>query len=94
MASNSKIEESIKVFLRIRPPISKEVQHETAISPMGLSSINIVSENKECNYNYDQVFGEITAQEDIFEKVKPALVDVLSGINSCIFAYGQTSSGI
>lgn len=86
-------EEQLQVYVRVRPPILREVKHETAVMIGGDRMISIATENKEISCKYDHVFNEVTEQEDIFERVKPLLVDVLSGINSCVFAYGQTSSG-
>lgn len=79
--------------MRVRPPIYKEVKHETAVMVQGNSSVSVYYDNKETINGYDYVFNETAGQDDVFERVKPLLVDVLSGINSCIFAYGQTSSG-
>ncbi|RYY83424.1 hypothetical protein EON63_11215 [archaeon] len=86
-------EETLKVYIRVRPPILKEVQYDTAVMVQGDQTISIVSDNKEATCTYDHVFNELTQQEEVFEFIKPLLVDVLAGVNSCIFAYGQTSSG-
>lgn len=91
MATNK--EETMKVFVRVRPPIYKEVKYDTAVMTQGTNAVSVYYENTEISKSYDHVFGELSAQEEVFEKVKPLLVDVLSGINCCIFAYGQTSSG-
>jgi len=91
--SDNKNEQAIQVYIRVRPPISKEVQHKNAVQVSGGQAIQVTAENKEISCNFDRVFNETTAQEDIFLQIKPVLVDVLSGINACIFAYGQTSSG-
>lgn len=89
----SKREESIKVFVRVRPPIYKEVKLENAVFIRGNQTVAVSTDNKDTSCNYDYVFSELTEQEQVFEKVQPVLVDVLSGINACIFCYGQTSSG-
>jgi hypothetical protein len=90
---SSKSEQAIRVYIRVRPPISKEVQHKVAVQVFGGQGVQVNAENKEISCNFDKVFGETTSQEEVFQQIKPALVDVLSGINACIFAYGQTSSG-
>jgi hypothetical protein len=90
MASRS---EGLKVFVRVRPPIYKEVKKETALHINGGQHITLAADNKEVRCSYDHVFNEVTEQEEIFEQLEPLLVDVLSGINACIFAYGQTSAG-
>lgn len=89
----SRGEETLKVYIRVRPPILKEVQYEGSVIVQGANAISIISDNKEATCTFDHVFNEIAQQEEVFEFVKPLLVDVLSGVNSCIFAYGQTSSG-
>lgn len=90
MASKSK---ALQVYIRVRPPIYQEVKEDTAVTVPNNNTVVLNSDKGEITCSYDNVFNEITEQEDIFNKVKPLLVDVLSGINSCIFAYGQTSAG-
>ncbi|KAJ1428995.1 P-loop containing nucleoside triphosphate hydrolase protein, partial [Ochromonadaceae sp. CCMP2298] len=85
--------ESLQVFVRVRPPIFREVKLNTAISITSDRALTLVDEKRETQCSYDHIFSEVAQQEEIFEKIKPLLVDVLSGVNSCIFAYGQTSAG-
>ena len=86
--------ESLRVFIRVRPPISKEVDKETVVHVAGNQSITLSAEKNEISCSYDYVFNESSSQDQVFEKVKPLLSDVLSGINGCIFAYGQTSGSL
>ncbi|KAG2580520.1 hypothetical protein PVAP13_6NG351900 [Panicum virgatum] len=45
-------------------------------------------------YTYDRVFGPSCSTRQVYEEgVKEVALSVVSGINSSIFAYGQTSSG-
>ena len=45
-------------------------------------------------YGFDYAFNEKTKQETVYENtVKPLVSDLLSGINSTIFAYGATGAG-
>lgn len=83
--------EGLRVFVRVRPPISKEIKKDTAVFVTGGQSISLNSEKQEVQCTYDHVFNELSTQEYIFSKIRPLLSDVLSGINGCIFAYGQTS---
>jgi hypothetical protein len=85
--------ESLQVFLRVRPPIFKEVKLENAVVVNGNQSVTLLDEKKETTCSYDYIFSEVSEQEQVFERVKPLLEDVLSGVNACIFAYGQTSAG-
>jgi hypothetical protein len=85
--------EALQVFLRVRPPIMKEVREQYAVNVRGTQSVTLVDDKKETSCSYDYVFNEISEQSLVFDKVKPLLEDVLSGVNACIFAYGQTSAG-
>ena len=45
-------------------------------------------------FTFDEVFDLDTSQEEVFEtSAKPAVISVLEGYNSTIFAYGQTGTG-
>ena len=83
--------ESLRVFVRVRPPISKEIDKETAVHVSGTQSITLTAEKNDISCSYDFVFNELSTQDQVFERVKPLLSDVLAGINGCVFAYGQTS---
>ena len=85
--------EVLQVFVRVRPPISKELKVETAVTVSGGQSINVRSEKYDVNCKYDKVFDETSEQAAVFEGVRPLLSSVLNGYNACIFAYGQTSAG-
>lgn len=50
--------------------------------------------NGNSDFGFDHVFGEDSAQEDLFDEVvRPVLEGFLSGLNSCICCYGQTGTG-
>lgn len=85
--------EGLKVFVRVRPPISDEIHLNTAVSVASSRSIHVNSDKSDVNCSYDHVFNEVSNQAEIFSKVRPLLGDVLSGYNACIFAYGQTTAG-
>ena len=80
-------------MVRVRPPISSEVQHGAAIFVDSETGISISSEKHDISCRYDKVFQEISNQQDVFNEISPLLLDVLKGYNACIFAYGQTSAG-
>ena len=84
-------DEGLKVLVRVRPPIAKEVKHASAVSVRGNREISVDSEKHNLTCSYDYIFDEVSEQQVVFEKVQPLLADVLSGVNACIFAYGQTS---
>jgi len=86
--------EGIHVFVRVRPPISDDINYEPATSvDNGDTTITLVDEKHNITCSYEHVFRETASQDDVFERVVPLLNDVLNGVNGCIFAYGQTSAG-
>ena len=84
--------EVIQVFIRVRPPISKE-KHENAVTTSGGQAITVRSEKHDITCKYDKVFDGTSSQSEVFDAVRPLLSNVLNGFNACIFAYGQTSAG-
>lgn len=45
-------------------------------------------------FSFDHIFDESSSQEQIFEKLKPNLIQsAVDGENYCLMAYGQTGSG-
>ncbi|KAF1744883.1 hypothetical protein MXB_1177, partial [Myxobolus squamalis] len=83
---------NIKVFCRFRP------QNEFELKNGGTEIVNFATneiisiDNK--NFTFDSTFPPETDQLQIYESAaKPLVGDLLSGYNSTIFAYGQTSSG-
>lgn len=85
--------EVLQVFVRVRPPISKELKIEKAVTVSGGQTITVKSEKYDINCKYDKIFDDTSVQSDVFDSVKPLLSSVLNGYNACIFAYGQTSAG-
>ena len=49
--------------------------------------------SRQVRCRYDHVFGPSSTQEEVYDYVRSSVNSVLKGINSTIFAYGQTSSG-
>lgn len=74
----AELDESIKIFLRIKPP------YQTTSDNLTLQS---------SNFNFHQIFSSIHSQLDIFESILPSLKQTFKGYNSTIFTYGQTASG-
>ena len=92
-SSSGSSTQAIKVFVRVRPPISNEVTEENAINTPSNTSIKLSSSKHNLTCAYNHVFADTTTQDEVFEEVRPLLSDVLGGYNGCIFAYGQTSAG-
>lgn len=87
-----KSSEALKVFVRVRPPISSEIKVKNAVISSG-NGISVNTEKSSVSCSYDRVFGDVSEQSEVFESIRPLLVDVLNGINGTVFAYGQTSAG-
>ncbi|KAJ7957827.1 Kinesin-like protein [Quillaja saponaria] len=94
-------EERIFVSIRVRPPNEKErarndvsewecVNSNTIILKHSLPERSLYPDA----YTFDRVFGCDGSTKQVFEEgIKEVALSVVSGINSSIFAYGQTSSG-
>lgn len=44
---------------------------------------------KEKTWEFDEVFGLDSTQQDVYNDVSDLVVSVLDGYNVCVFAYGQ-----
>ena len=92
-----KLQGNIQVCCRIRPMSMHESQnglHEVAQS-LSETEVGCFDERTQTwkSYAFDKVWGPETKQPDVFRDVEPMALSVIDGYNSCIFAYGQTSSG-
>ena len=91
---------NIRVFCRVRPRINRaastgdepELMATTCLDDERIA-INDHATNNEKEFTFDQVYAPNSAQEAIFEDVKPLIQSAVDGYNCCIFAYGQTGSG-
>ena len=82
--------ENISVNIRIKP----YQQDDCIPDQWKIEGNNIVNLKSKDIFSYDQVFDLETQNIDIFNTiVKENLNRFLKGINVCIFAYGQTSTG-
>ncbi|KAL6851456.1 hypothetical protein ACP4OV_020389 [Aristida adscensionis] len=92
-------EERILVSVRVRPLNGREVGDSCdweCISPTTIMFRSTVPEHAmfPTAYTYDRVFGPSCSTRQVYEEgAKNVALSVVSGINSSIFAYGQTSSG-
>lgn len=77
--------ENIKVIVRLKPlPEGSEtclhVEHSQKIT---------VVHNKTCEpFQFDRVFQSTATQSNVFEEIRPFVVDAVNGFNTSIFAYG------
>jgi len=118
--------DALKVAIRIRPPISREIDdglpfrsivklylNKAIASKDGKtvslaeyvgSSSNELERQKEWvdnqnnfqlyHFTFDNIFDTDSTQKEVYEHTaKPAVLSILEGYNSTIFAYGQTGTG-
>ncbi|PKU85702.1 Kinesin-like protein NACK1 [Dendrobium catenatum] len=94
-------EERIYVSVRVRPLSSKEIERKDPSDWEVINNTTIIFKNNlpdrsmsPSAYTYDRVFDYNCDTRKVYEEgAKEIALSVLSGINSSIFAYGQTSSG-
>ncbi len=82
---------NIRVYLRCRPPTSKEIEQlgadAVSVSFPNPGEIKVFNEkNREKVWDFDEVFGLESTQEDVYRDVADLVVSVLDGYNVCIFA--------
>ncbi|KAK4424100.1 Kinesin-like protein KIN-7F [Sesamum alatum] len=94
-------EEKILVLVRLRPLSEKEIARSEVADWECINSTTILYRNSlqersglPTAYSFDRVFrGDCRTREVYDEGIKDIVLSVLGGINSTVFAYGQTSSG-
>ena len=83
--------------VRVRPLLGRENKEERgeelAIKTKNDKSITIHTDKTHIECEYDRVFDIHSTQEDVWEYVKDEVKVLLEGVNVCILAYGQTSTG-
>lgn len=94
--SNSNDSPTVRVVCRVRPENAKEKHLGKRCVNVKNNKIILTEGNNDHDFNFDDIFGptEKNTQLDVFNGVgEPAIKALLSGYNSTILAYGQTSSG-
>ncbi|KAF8405327.1 hypothetical protein HHK36_010231 [Tetracentron sinense] len=94
-------EEKILVSVRLRPLNAKELARNDASDWECINDNTIIFRNSlpersmfPTAYTFDRVFRYDCSTKHVYEEgAKEVALSVVSGINSSIFAYGQTSSG-
>ncbi|XP_071697937.1 kinesin-like protein KIN-7E isoform X1 [Rutidosis leptorrhynchoides] len=94
-------EEKIVVLVRLRPLNDKEISRNDVSDWECINDTTVLFRNTlqersmfPTAYAFDRVFsGDATTRQVYDEGAKGIALSVVSGINSSIFAYGQTSSG-
>ncbi|CAI9089712.1 OLC1v1024332C1 [Oldenlandia corymbosa var. corymbosa] len=94
-------EEKIFVSIRLRPLNEREIANNDASDWDCINNTTLVFRNSASErstsptaYSFDRVFGNDSSTRQVYEEgARSVALSVVSGINSSIFAYGQTSSG-
>uniref|UniRef100_A0A669QMT3 Kinesin family member 27 n=1 Tax=Phasianus colchicus TaxID=9054 RepID=A0A669QMT3_PHACC len=84
----------VKVAVRIRPLLSKEVLHNHQVCVRLVPNTQQIIIGKDRAFTFDYVFGKNSTQEEVYTVcIKPLLLSLTEGYNATVFAYGQTGSG-
>uniref|UniRef100_A0A8C6ZTX6 Kinesin motor domain-containing protein n=1 Tax=Nothoprocta perdicaria TaxID=30464 RepID=A0A8C6ZTX6_NOTPE len=84
----------VKVAVRIRPLLSKEVLHNHQVCVRLVPNTQQIIIGKDRAFTFDFVFGKNSTQEEVYATcIKPLVVSLTEGYNATVFAYGQTGSG-
>ncbi|KAM9167260.1 kinesin-like protein KIF27 [Mergus octosetaceus] len=84
----------VKVAIRVRPLLSKEVLHNHQVCVRLVPNTQQIIIGKDRVFTFDFVFGKNSTQEEVYTVcIKPLVVSLTEGYNATVFAYGQTGSG-
>uniref|UniRef100_UPI00398E6AC6 kinesin-like protein KIF27 n=1 Tax=Pristiophorus japonicus TaxID=55135 RepID=UPI00398E6AC6 len=85
---------AVKVAVRIRPLLPKEILHNHQVCVRVVPNMQQVVIGKDRAFTFDFVFGQKSSQDDVYSAcVKPLVISAIEGYNATVFAYGQTGSG-
>ncbi|XP_053432463.1 kinesin-like protein KIF27 [Nycticebus coucang] len=84
----------VKVAVRIRPLLCKEVLHNHQVCVRVVPNTQQVIIGRDRVFTFDFVFGKNSSQDEVYNTcIKPLVLSVIEGYNATVFAYGQTGSG-
>ncbi|KAL0979695.1 hypothetical protein UPYG_G00188350 [Umbra pygmaea] len=84
----------VRVAVRIRPLLPKEVLHSHQVCVRVVPDSAQVMLGSDRTFPFDHAFGPSASQGQVYEScVKPLVVSLVEGYNATVFAYGQTGSG-
>lgn len=87
-------ETPVKVAVRVRPLLPKELLHGHQACLHGDPETNEVTLGRNRHFHFDAVFTESSDQESVYGAcVQPLVEAFFEGFNVTVFAYGQTGSG-
>uniref|UniRef100_A0A2K6D232 Kinesin family member 27 n=1 Tax=Macaca nemestrina TaxID=9545 RepID=A0A2K6D232_MACNE len=84
----------VKVAVRIRPLLCKEVLHNHQVCVRVIPNSQQVIIGRDRVFTFDFVFGKNSTQDEVYNTcIKPLVLSLIEGYNATVFAYGQTGSG-
>ncbi|XP_012327557.2 kinesin-like protein KIF27 isoform X1 [Aotus nancymaae] len=84
----------VKVAVRIRPLLYKEVLHNHQVCVRVIPNSQQIIIERDRVFTFDFVFGENSTQDEVYNTcIKPLVLSLIEGYNATVFAYGQTGSG-
>ncbi|XP_069555562.1 kinesin-like protein KIF27 [Brachyistius frenatus] len=84
----------VRVAVRIRPLLPKEVLHHHQVCVRVVPDSAQVMLGSDRLFCFDHAFGPTATQDEVYEScVQPLVESLLDGYNATVFCYGQTGSG-
>ncbi|XP_008070736.1 kinesin-like protein KIF27 isoform X3 [Carlito syrichta] len=84
----------VKVAVRIRPLLCKEVLHNHQVCVRVIPNTQQIIIGRDRVFTFDFVFGKNSTQDEVYNAcIKPLVLSLIEGYNATVFAYGQTGSG-
>ncbi|XP_059513006.1 kinesin-like protein KIF27 isoform X2 [Myotis daubentonii] len=84
----------VKVAVRIRPLLCKEVLHNHQVCVRVIPNTQQIIIGRDRIFTFDFVFGKSSTQDEVYNTcIKPLVLSLIEGYNVTVFAYGQTGSG-
>nr|XP_044987411.1 kinesin-like protein KIF27 isoform X2 [Jaculus jaculus] len=84
----------VKVAVRIRPLLCKEVLHNHQVCVRVIPNTQQIVIGRDRVFTFDFVFGKNATQGEVYNIcIKPLVLSLIEGYNATVFAYGQTGSG-
>ncbi|XP_053512549.1 kinesin-like protein KIF27 isoform X2 [Artibeus jamaicensis] len=84
----------VKVAVRIRPLLCKEVLHNHQVCVRVIPNTQQIIIGRDRVFTFDFVFGKNSTQAEVYNVcIKPLVLSLIEGYNATVFAYGQTGSG-
>ncbi|XP_028270102.1 kinesin-like protein KIF27 isoform X2 [Parambassis ranga] len=84
----------VRVAVRIRPLLPKEVLHHHQVCVRVVPGSEQVMLGLDRCFAFDHAFGPTVSQDQVYEScVRPLVESLVDGYNATVFCYGQTGSG-